>query len=51
MIDRLSNGDITKHEKIYEMPYTYCLLQMAYWHDLDDLNRQNFKRDQLRNKR
>jgi hypothetical protein len=35
MIDRLSNGDITKHNQIYETNYVECLNLMAYWHHRD----------------
>ena len=35
MVDRLSNGDITKHKKIYQTNYIECLNLMAYWHHRD----------------
>jgi hypothetical protein len=31
MVDRLSGGDITKHNQIYETNYIECLNLMAYW--------------------
>jgi len=30
MVDTLSDMDITKHEKIYEMNFIYCLDILAY---------------------
>lgn len=35
MIDRLSSGDITKHEQIYKTNYIECLNLLAYWHHRD----------------
>jgi hypothetical protein len=35
MVDRLSNGDITKHKQIYQTNYLECLNLMAYWHHRD----------------
>lgn len=35
MVDRLSNGDITKHKQVYETNYLECLNLMAYWYHRD----------------
>ncbi len=35
MLDRLSNGDITKHEQIYNTNYIECLNLLAYWFHRD----------------
>ena len=35
MVDRLANGDITKHHQIYETNYIECLNLMAYWYYRD----------------
>jgi len=35
MVDRLTNGDITKHRQVYETNYIECLNLMAYWHHKD----------------
>lgn len=35
MIDRLSDGDITKHDTILRMPYIKILNQLAYWYYRD----------------
>jgi len=34
-VDKLANGDITKHEQIYETNYIEALNLMAYWHHRD----------------
>ena len=34
-VDKLTNGDITKHKQIYETNYIECLNLMAYWHHKD----------------
>ena len=36
MVDRLSNGDITKHNDIYKLSYTQCLTQLLWWKDRDE---------------
>jgi hypothetical protein len=38
MVDRLSDGDITKHSEIYEMNYVYCLNILSYWYERDTYN-------------
>lgn len=35
MMDRLSNGDITKHDEIYDRNYIECLNILSYWHERD----------------
>lgn len=35
LIDRLSGGDITKHDLIYERNYIECLNLLSYWHERD----------------
>jgi hypothetical protein len=44
MIDRLSNGDITRHDLVYERNYIECLNLLSYWHEKDaymeEMNRQ-----------
>lgn len=35
MVDRLSNGDITKHDAIYAKNYIECMNLLAYWHHKD----------------
>lgn len=35
MVDRLSKGDITKHERIYELNYIECLNLLSYWNERD----------------
>lgn len=50
MIDRLSNGDITKHDEIYERNYIECLNLLSYWHEKDKYMEQmnNIKNNTLR---
>ena len=35
MVDRLSNGDITKHKDIYELTYVECLNLLSLWNERD----------------
>lgn len=35
MVDRLSDGDITKHDNIYNRNYIECLNLLSYWHERD----------------
>jgi hypothetical protein len=35
MVDRLSNGDITKHDLVYERNYIECLNLISYWTERD----------------
>lgn len=46
MIDRLSNGDITKHDLIYERNYIECLNLLSYWHEKDAYNEKMNKERQ-----
>ena len=50
MIDRLSNGDITKHDEIYDRNYIECLNILSYWHEKDRYMEQmnNIKNNTLR---
>lgn len=36
MVDRLSNGDPTKHNELYKMNYKYLLTQLLYWKEKDE---------------
>lgn len=38
-MDRLSNGDMTKHEKIYELNYLDTLNNLSWWKLRDDAER------------
>lgn len=44
MVDRLSNGDITKHDSVYDRNYIECLNLLSYWHEKDqymeEMNKQ-----------
>lgn len=41
MLDRLSGGDITKFDQIYEKNYIECLNLLAYWAFRDKAIKQN----------
>jgi len=40
MVDRLSGGDVTKHEDVYKMNYIYCLNVLSFYHERDLYNEQ-----------
>lgn len=39
MIDRLSGGDITKHDLVYNRNWRECLYLMSYWAERDKVER------------
>jgi hypothetical protein len=49
MVDKLSNGDITKHKQVYGTNYLECLNLMAYWYHRDkyieNINRVNSRKN------
>lgn len=49
MVDRLTNGDITKDEEVYQMNYIQCLNRLAWWKVKDDYIEEMNKRN--RNKK
>jgi hypothetical protein len=40
MVDRLSNGDITKHDEVYQRNYIECLNLLSYWYERDKFHEQ-----------
>jgi len=40
MVDRLAQGDITKHDQIYERNYIECLNLLSFWHERDKFYEQ-----------
>jgi hypothetical protein len=50
MVDRLANGDITKHDEIYERNYIECLNLLSFWSERDRYMEQmnNIKNNTLR---
>lgn len=46
MIDKLSNGDITKHNEVYELNFIYCLNNLGYMRDRDEYINEMNKRAQ-----
>lgn len=51
MIDRLSQGDITKHVNVVELEYLYCLQQLLFWKLQDEYNDEMNRIQQKLNKR
>ena len=50
LVDRLSNGDITKHKEVYETNYVYCLNLLGYWYERDRVIEQANKRAEIKNR-
>jgi hypothetical protein len=50
MLDRLSGGDITKHDQIYKMRYIKCLNLLSWWKVRDDYYEHINKRNRLSTK-
>lgn len=50
MIDKLSAGDITKHQAIYDMTYIECLNLLSYYNERDRFYEQLNKQQSLKNK-
>jgi hypothetical protein len=48
MVDRLANGDVTKHDGIYKMNYIECLNIMSFWHQRDKYQEQLRKEQDMR---
>ena len=51
MVDRLANGDITKHDQVYKINYIECLNLMGYWHHRDKYIEQMNKAQERKNKK
>lgn len=49
-MDRLSGGDITKHEAIYEKNYIECLNLLSYWWFKDKYADQARRQQELKNR-
>lgn len=47
-MDRLSNGDITKHQEIYEKNYIETLNLLSWWKIRDDAERMAIKTRNIR---
>jgi hypothetical protein len=47
MIDRLSNGDITKHEEVFQVKYVWAMTNLLFWKDKDEyIDKINKAREQ-----
>lgn len=40
MLDTLSLGDLSKHEQILEMEYTYCMNLLLFWKIRDEYHEE-----------
>jgi len=49
MVDRLANGDITKYNTIYLMPYEECLHTLELYHYQDKYYEQLNRIERLKN--
>ena len=49
MIDRLANGDITKYNTIYLIPYEECLYTLELYHYKDKYYEQLNRIERLKN--
>ena len=36
ILDRLSNGDITKHNEVFKLSWAHCLNMLLYWKEKDE---------------
>ena len=45
MVDRLSGGDITKYDQVYDRNYIECLNVLSFWYERDkyveSINKKN----------
>jgi hypothetical protein len=51
MVDKLSGGDITKHNEIYDLTYVECLNLLSYYNERDRYYEQINKQNELKYKR
>jgi hypothetical protein len=50
MVDRLSGGDLTKHDSIYERNWIECLNLLSFWNERDKFIEHQNKQQQLKSK-
>lgn len=41
IIDKLAQGDITKHESVYNINYIHALNMLGHWKKIDELKEKN----------
>jgi hypothetical protein len=51
VIDRLTDGDITKDEEVFKIPYIHCLVRLLYFKDKDEYIEKVNKANESKNKR
>lgn len=50
MVDRLTNGDITKDELVYDIEYISCMTRLLFWKEKDDYIDKLNKAEEAQNK-
>jgi hypothetical protein len=50
IVERLANGDITKFNEVYKVPYISALNTLSYWHEKDQYQQRLQKRQDMMNK-
>jgi len=52
IIDRLTNGDVTKDEEVFKLEYIHCMYRMMYWDAKDryieKVNQMNEAQNKIR---
>lgn len=47
IVERLSNGDVTKFDEIYKITYITALNTLSYWKERDDYQQRLRKREEM----
>jgi len=50
VIDRLTNGDITKQEEVFKLKYIHCMVYLLYLKDKDKYMNDMRKHEENKNK-
>lgn len=50
MLDRLTEGDITKDKEIYKISWIECMTRLLYWQDKDEWMDKMNKMEESKNK-
>lgn len=51
VIDRLTDGDITKDEEVFKLAYTHCLTRLEYFKEKDEYIEKCNRANEAKNKR
>lgn len=41
IVDKLAKGDITKHDKVYDLNYIHALNMLGHWKQIDEQKENN----------